>query len=348
MPQASIGERSETSETGDNGWSQRVGGLTEIPGLLWQFGADPAQVLSKVGLAADALDNAENRIPFTAADRLLGACVAATGCAHFGLLVGSRWGLSYFGALGELMRHSGTVGEALGHMAVYQRLNSDAGAAFFHQHEATVSFGYAIYRKDVRHPDQIYDVAMAIVCNLMRALCGPRWSASEVVFSRHEPADQTPYRRHFSAPLHFDQDRSAVRFPAHWQERAIPGADPERRRTLATVLDAAGSASLVSDLNRSLRLLLLAGKSSGDELAQILSLHRRTLNRRLQAQGTTFRKVLDDVRFEVARHLLEHTRAPINEIAAALCYAEVSAFMHAFRRWSGTTPAQWRKTAGKR
>jgi AraC-like DNA-binding protein len=342
--QQAVDERPQTGDT----WSQRVGGLVEIPGLLRQFGADPAPVLSKAGLPAGALDNVENRIPFAAADRLLGESVAATGCAHFGLLVGSRWGLSYFGALGQFMQHSRTVGEALGHLAVYQRLNSDGGAVFLHEHEGISTLGHAIYRKDVRHPDQIYDVTMAIACNLLRELCGPRWVASEVVLARAQPADQTPYRRHFRAPLRFDQDRSAVRFPAHWQEQAIPGADPARRGASAAALGAAGSASLVSHLHRALRLLLLSGKSSGDELAQTFSLHRRTLNRRLQAQGTTFRKVLDEVRLEVARHLLEHTRAPINEIAAALCYAEVSAFMHAFRRWTGTTPAQWRKTAGQR
>jgi len=344
MQQAAVEERSQTGDT----WRQRVGGMVEIPGLLRQFGATPTEVLSQAGLPAAALDHVENWIPFAAADRLLGECVKATGCAHFGLLVGGGWGLSYFGALGQLMQHSRTVGEALGNMAVYQRLNSDAGAAFLHEHEGTVSFGYAIYRKGVRHPDQIYDVAVAVACNLVRELCGPRWAASEVAFSRAEPVDQTPYRRHFRAPLRFDQDRSAVRFPADWQERAIPGADPERRRALAAALEAAESDSLVSHLHRALRLLLLAGKSSGDELAQTLSLHRRTLNRRLQAQGTTFQKVLDEVRLEVARHLLEHTRVPINEIAATLCYAEVSAFIHAFRRWTGTTPAQWRKTAGQR
>ncbi len=95
-------------------------------------------------------------------------------------------------------------------------------------------------------------------------------------------------------------------------------------------------------------MLLLAGKSSGDDLAQMLSLHRRTLSRRLRAQGTTFQKVLDEVRFEVACQLLEHTGAPIDQIATALCYADVSAFMHAFRRWSGTTPALWRKAGVRR
>ena len=328
-------------------WSQRVGGLVETPALLREFGIDPAAVLAKAGLPAGALDHIDNRIPFAAADALLGECVAITGCAHFGLLVGRRWGLAQFGALGELMRHARTVGEALQSMAVYQRLNSDVGAVFLLEHEGTVSMGYATYRKDVRHPDQIYDTALAITCNLLRELCGPPWLASEVVFSRAQPADQTPYRQHFRAPLRFDREHSAVRFPAHWQAQPIPGADAERRGALTAVLEAADSSGhLISQLHRALRLLLLAGKSSGDELAQTLLLHRRTLSRRLRAQGTTFQKVLDEVRFEVARQLLERTRTPIDEVAAALCYADASAFMHAFRRWTGTTPAQWRKTHG--
>jgi AraC-like DNA-binding protein len=150
--------------------------------------------------------------------------------------------------------------------------------------------------------------------------------ASEAVFSRAQPVDQTPYRQHFRAPLRFDREHSAVRFPAHWQAHLIPGADAERRRALAALLEVADSGvQMVSQLHRALRLLLLAGKSSGDELAQTLSLHRRTLSRRLRAQGTTFQKVLDEVRFEVARQLLERTRTPIDRVAAALCYAAVLA-----------------------
>jgi AraC-like DNA-binding protein len=325
-------------------WAQRVGGLVELPNLLREFGTDPAEVLTRVGLAVGALDHADNRIPFAAADALLAECVATTGCPHFGLLAGERWQLAHFGALGQLMRNSPTVGEALHALAVHQRLNSDATAVFLLEHEDTISLGLTIYR-GVRYPDQIYDVAMAITCNLLRELCGSRWVASEVVLSRGEPLDQTPYRRHFRAPLRFDREHSAVRFPAHWRERGISGADPERHRALTAGFEAIDAGHLVPRLHRALRLQLLYGKSSGDDLAQTLSLQRRTLTRRLRAQGTTFQKVLDEVRFEVARQLLEHTRVPISEVAAALCYAEVSAFMHAFRRWAGTTPGQWRRTA---
>lgn len=341
MQQAFTPESSSQKDTP----AQRVGGLVEIPALLRQFGVDAGEVLTSIGLPAGALDQLENRISFSEADRLLGECVARTGCPHFGLLAGQRWHLSHFGALGELMKNSPTVGEALRTLAVHQRLNSDGAAVFLLEHADALSMGYAIYGNGVQYPDQIYDAAIAITCNLLRELCGSRWVASEVVFSRTEPVDQTPYRRHFRAPLRFDQDQSAVRFPAHWQERVVPGADPERRRVLTAALEAADSRRLILQVHRALRLLLVSGKSSGDELAQTLSLQRRTLSRRLRAQGTTFQKVLDEVRFEVARHLLRHTRAPISDVAAALCYAEVSAFMHAFRRWSGTTPAQWRKAA---
>lgn len=318
--------------------------MVEIPALLRELGVDPTPVLTKVELPAAALDHMDNRIAFAAADALLGECVARTGCPHFGLLVGRRWGLVQFGALGELMRNSRTVGDALRSMAVYQRLNSDAGAVFLLEQEGTVSMGYTVYRKDVRHPEQIYDGALAITFNLLRELCGPRFAASEVTFSRGEPLDPAPYRQHFRAPLRFDREHSAVRFPAHWQEQPISGADAARRRTLTATLATVDSGGhLILQLHRALRLLLLEGKSSGDELAQTLSLHRRTLSRRLRAQGTTFQSVLDEVRLEAARQLLKRTRTPIEEIAAALCYADVSAFTRAFRRWTGTTPAQWRK-----
>jgi hypothetical protein len=78
--------------------------LAEIPALLRELAVDAAEALKRAGLAASALDRADNRIPFAAADTLLGECAAMTGCSHFGLLVGQRWHLSHFGALGQLMQ----------------------------------------------------------------------------------------------------------------------------------------------------------------------------------------------------------------------------------------------------
>jgi AraC-like DNA-binding protein len=74
---------------------------------------------------------------------------------------------------------------------------------------------------------------------------------------------------------------------------------------------------------------------------------RRTLTRRLSAFDTGFQPLVDEIRFEVARQMLEDTKMEILEISALMGYAGPNAFTRAFRRWSGTTPAKWRtKTKG--
>ncbi len=80
-------------------------------------------------------------------------------------------------------------------------------------------------------------------------------------------------------------------------------------------------------------------------IAQALAIHRRTLNRRLSAEGTTFQKVLDQVRCAVAKELLGDSDISIAEIAALLKYADYVSFTRAFKRWTGASPGAWRKAA---
>lgn len=70
---------------------------------------------------------------------------------------------------------------------------------------------------------------------------------------------------------------------------------------------------------------------------------RRTLARRLEADGATFKQLSDEIQFEIARQLLLNTSLNITGIALALNYSEASAFTRAFRQWSGLTPREWRQ-----
>ena len=124
----------------------------------------------------------------------------------------------------------------------------------------------------------------------------------------------------------------------------VAGADPQRLRLARKKALAIGDATLVERVHRTLRTLLLHGRSSGADVAQSLAMHRRTLQRRLRAEGTTFQQVLDRVRFAVAKDLLEDSTAAVIDISAALGYAEDVSFIRAFRRWTGTTPGTWRES----
>jgi AraC-like DNA-binding protein len=106
--------------------------------------------------------------------------------------------------------------------------------------------------------------------------------------------------------------------------------------------DAPVRAAARAATTEAVRALVREGRWSGDEVAALLSLRRRTFNRRLQQEGTTFRSALANVRFEAARELLRDPQRQIPEVARLLGYSGASAFTRAFRHWSGTTPGRWR------
>lgn len=324
--------------------NQRVGGLAVIPELIREVGVDPCEILARAGLGLDLLKDPENTVPYVAMGRLLGECAAKTGCCDIGLRAGQRAGLAHLGALGQLMRYSRTVGAALRTFSAFQHLHSRGGITFLSKKERLVTLYYAIYEKNVEHVDQIYDAMIAMACNVLRELCGASWAPREVLFAHARPADVGPYRCFFRAPCRFDSDQTALRFAAKWLEHPIPSHNPVALRTLGDQLQARARVELVPRLQRAIRVSLATGISSRNEVAEMLLMHRRTLSRRLRAQGTTFQRVLDEVRFAVSCQLLDATHISITEIGGSLGYAEASAFTHAFRRWSGMTPAQRRKS----
>jgi AraC-like DNA-binding protein len=326
---------------------QRVGGLVVIPGLLREMGVDPSAILSRAGVEMSALDHVEARIPYVSMGRLFQECALATGCPHFGLLAYERVGISHLGVPGELMRYSATLRAGLQTFAAYQHLNSQGMATFLLEDKGITSLGCAVYQKDVEFVDQIYDAFLAVACNVMRELWGSRWAPEEVQFSRTKPADVGAYRRFFNAPCRFDRERTAICFPTSLLNKPMPEANPERLRILEQQAQTINKGELLSRLRRALRILLLSGPTSAQEVAALLFLHRRTLDRRLRDQGTNFQRVLDEIRFEVACHLLDNTQLPLTDIAASLGYSESSAFTRAFRRWSGAAPSRRRRTEGK-
>jgi len=333
--------------TACNEWRQRVGGFTGLPGFLRALDVDPAAMLASVGLAPDALGAADHGINYGVLGRLLKACSERAAYPHLGLTAGRMWQLEDLGTLGDLVRHSPTVGEALRSLVLYQHAHSEGGLAFAAKQGSLVEVGYAIYYPGIAGADQIYDFALAWMFNLLRELCGTGWQPSQVLIPHSKFGDPVHYRNAFKVVPQFDSELCAIRFPALWLDHPVAGADGERRRQALAALADKGGPDLLQQVFRASRDLLLNGRSSGNEVAVALSMHRRTLNRRLQQCGTTFQGVLDEVRCEAARQLLCYSDVSLDDIAASLSYAGVSPFMRSFRRWTGLSPGELRRQAAR-
>lgn len=326
---------------------QRVGALAEVPQLLRELGADAAEVAASVGLDVRVLHDPENSIPFTAAGKLLQAGAVRTGCAHFGLLVGQRCDTRSLGLVGRLMRNARTWGRAVQDLVDNQHRYVRGGVPYLVVHGSVVSAGYAIHQQGTEGIDHFCDGAIAVGFNMMRELCGSL--PSEVLLSRRPPADIHPYRSFFRVPVRFDAEQSALVFSAGLLERPVPGADSRQREILEALVAKYWAVALPSATEQVVRILrsrVLFGDATLYEVARCLTMHPRTLNRRLQSEGMTFRKLLNEAHFEVAQQLLAGTRINVSGIAIALGYAETSAFSHAFHRMAGVSPFEWRAGSG--
>ncbi|MGE4049296.1 MAG: AraC family transcriptional regulator [Acetobacteraceae bacterium] len=314
--------------------------------MLAELGHDVAGLATEAGLESSVLDDPDAMIPFSEAANLLHLSRECSGCNHLGLLVGQRNSHRQLGVVGQLMENAPTLGAALCDLSLHQYRYARGASIYIIREGNVAHLGYGIYQAQAPAVDVILDLVTAIGLNIIRELTGSSDPPLRVLISRRQPEDPRPYRRFFGAPVEFDADRTGLLFPVEWLGRAIPGADLDKRQVLLAQVNAlwsAGQPDLVSRLRHILRARMVTGFISGDHLADALSMNRRTFNRRLRSLGITYREILDEVRFEVARQMLCYTDMEIGTVAQVTQYADAANFTRAFQRWSGLTPSQWRQ-----
>lgn len=308
-----------------------------------------AEVLAELQLPSDTFDDPENVLPFPVVGQLLDRCRQRTGLADVGLRIGHLAGASSLGAVGYLAQSSADVRSALLAIRDFLHLYDRGADVIFRIEDGFAELGYAIHDTGMAGGDLILDVAIAIGLNTMRFLCGPDWVPTQVLLSHAAPANPALYRTVFGVTPQFNAPRSVLVFPVHWLERRVAGADPLLHRMMAERIRELRKDEAETFAGRVLRLLRQAEARAGvtqQDVASRLDVHVRMMNRRLADEGTSFLRLREEVRFEMARHLLGNTRMKASEVAVSLGYAAAGAFTRAFKRWSGVTPAQWR--AGRR
>ncbi|MEZ5565004.1 MAG: AraC family transcriptional regulator [Gammaproteobacteria bacterium] len=330
------------------GGYDRVASTMALAPLLKQFEVSLDSLLTESGLPIGLFEHPDNLIPFREGTRLLGLCADRTGCPHFGLLMGDATPLEAYGIVGELMKSAADVRAALQLMCRFMTLADGGGLLTLSETSQFASFSYMVYEPGVERTEVLGDNVLAVSCSVLRALCGHKWRPHEILLSRSRPADIQPYAQILKAPLRFDVEQSAVVFERAWLDAPLVTADADRLHNLeakARALEASETGDLVAQVRRVVRRQLLAGTCTMKSVAAELNMHRRTLDRQLQPFGLAFKTLSDEIRYEVARQLLADTAMSVIAISQSLHYADPSAFTHAFRRWSGTTPTRWRESA---
>jgi AraC-like DNA-binding protein len=325
---------------------QRMAALVGLPALVSEFGVALEDVLDGLPIAATSFDSDENRIPYGLFCQIMERAVALTGCPHLGLRLGSRFDHRCMGLAGRWMANAPTLGAALSGFIELQASATRGATAYLHRTGEHYILGYGAYDRSALGHIQNYLTVIPVGYNFLKALTGGKVSVVEILFSFRKPSDVRAYNEVFGVPVRFDQPQTGIVFTRDSLALPVSGANSvhfaEMQRLAASVTPT--SDTPWSDrVRRLLRQSMLRGETRATEISAELEVHPRVLRRNLAAEGSTFKDLLGEVRFGVAKELLAVTELSVGDIANALTYANQPAFNDAFRRWSGTTPMQWRK-----
>jgi AraC-like DNA-binding protein len=316
-------------------------------------GADPADALHRAGLEPGDLIDPDRRVPLIRYLELLEICADLLADPQFGLKFGAQFEPKHAGAVGNIALASRTVGEAYETIGRYLPTMVDATVHGMEVGDG-IAFVYSYYIDPLMMSyRQKADWAIAFACNVMRVGLGdPRWTPQEVLLP--QLAEETPSQRRTRAEVMGDNIRvghpwAGIRFDAALLKRKMATADAMIESLMRHYGDLRLAAlpeqhSEIEQLRREIARVLVKGEGGMEHLAKATGTSLRTLQRRLKDAGVNYSDLQNDVRKTLAMNLLENETLALSEIAFSLGYSDVSAFNHAFRRWVGQSPGNYRRT----
>ncbi len=325
---------------------QRAAPLVPLPGLLKTLGVTIESVLVGTGMSVE--DFAPDRmVDFSDFLTVLENAARETGREDFGLLLGREQALGAIGPVADVLRSATTLGQALSDFVALQSVNSTGATAYLHRQGPCVFWGYGFDDPRLSVSPNAHDLVLGVGAHILRDLTGGRVYPVEFSTIRPAPRDAAAWTR-LGAPVRFGQTETGLLLPAGAMSFPLPRADPCARDKALGALAVPyrkGQSDWELRTRHALRSLLLEGRSKMPEVARWLGAEPRTLRRALAREGETFETIRASVRLAMARELLSMSSASISDLALTLDFATASAFIHAFRRWTGQTPAEWRRHA---
>jgi AraC-like DNA-binding protein len=311
-------------------------------------GGDVRWVVSQAELTLDDLARPENRLPLPKFVTLIEAASASTADDCFGLHLGQTCPLKDNGLPGYLATFAPTVGQALASFARYYYLLGEATDVRFERHGSSACFSYRVVDPRSWPRRQDAEQVITMIVHLLRAWTDAAWAPSSVCFEHSAPKQDAELERILGCRVFFDRGSNMVQFDVALTEQKNPGADERLFHLLSwfaeTVLaDASHKLAFRDQVLARIDACCHLGNASIHSVAGSLGMEPRTLQRRLQAQGCSFRDLHEGYQRRQALELVGTSELRYEEIAHRLGYANLNSFIRAFRRWTDMTPARFRQ-----
>ena len=314
---------------------------------LEESGVLVSAVLRRAGLLPDLFDQTRILVTTEELFALWRAIREVSNDPAIGLKLGTETKTERFHPMGIAALSTEDFGAAIQHMARYKKLS--APEEILHEKDAEewiIQFRWTLAVEV--EPQALIEHCFAWVLTIARHGSGTRISPVRVELVQPR-SHQKALERYFGCPVVCGQSRNAMVFRASDVALPFVTRNAELLDMLAPQFEqdlkqhTGGDDSFLELVRGAIQQRLTGHRPTTDDVARELHMSSRTLQRRLQESGSSFQRVLDEARHQMARYYLRNSVLELNEAAYLLGYEDANSFARAFRSWEGVPPSHWRE-----
>lgn len=316
---------------------------------LEDYGVDYRVLFEKAGLDISRIHDYNARYPFSGMTQLWNLSSEATNDPCFGLYTIKYWHPTTLHAFGYAWLASNTVKEALERTVRYIRIvNSAANATLEENAEGYIFQIDTDYNNSVVKQSMVgMDAGFAIIIHMCRLLYGNDFSILRIEM-KHSGFDCiAKYTQFFDAQIIFNSSHNKIVFHKNNIEKQLPTSNALLAHTNDNIVSNYLSNMDENDVVMRIKSYLVDNLSSGNvtekKACEFLNLSQRSLQRKLEDKNVRFKDLLNNTRKDLALLYVKENHMSLTEITYLLGFSKQSNFSRAFKRWTGSSPKQYRQ-----
>lgn len=317
--------------------------------LMLSLDSDPNPLLNKHGLSAAQLADEDRMLPLGAIVQLMEDSAVATGCPDFALRLAQIQDINILGPIAVAIQNCPTLARAMDTITQYLFIQSTGLSAQLEPAPEGTSVGarlvYRVAMEGATTGLQIHEHGLAIAHKILAMLAGSSYELTGVALDHEPVAGLKPLADYFDAPIWPNSDVCALYLSQATLETPLQAANPVLLKMAEDYLDtnfANPSRTVTARTRQILSRRLGTQPLSKSDVANVLAMHPRTLQRHLEAEGTHFNQVRDGVRIEAALRYIGHTQLPLVQVASLVGFSEQSALTRFCQQKLKRSPKQIR------
>jgi AraC-like DNA-binding protein len=307
---------------------------------------DCRRLFERLGMSYTALNEPDTRFAQDDMTRLWRSAVEASGNPAIGLNMARVVRPSSMHVVGYALMSSCNLQEGISSLVRYQRIIGEGADFSFHPTPQGYELTLAIHGDRLPSAKESAEGSLAYILAFCSWLVCRPLTPRLISFCGQPPVDLEPYREVFNGPLQFNATHYAVVFDRSDLDAPLPMANEAlaqlHERFASDYLARFSDGQVTHQVRQILCRWLPQGEPKRESVAQALRISERTLQRRLQEEGTSFHQMLDDTRRELASQYLGQLKLTLQEISYLLGFSAPNNFFRAFRRWFNVTPNEYR------